>query len=171
MRHTLFLISAIVAFTAQSDEPKTSAPKIDIDQAIALAGVKPNPKVLYCRSAVLTSEPDRGLVWIVEYEIEQPSPPPADTLKLSRLVTWVYRVRIDMNGKDNGGYLAANYKANAPHNLSTGIPIPGKKGFCSTPYGNGAAASYIDVRGAQPGEIVQCPYTGLPLVVPQPSRD
>jgi len=45
-----------------------------------------------------------------------------------------------------------------------GIPVPGKKGFVTSPYS--ADSGYIDVRGFQPGTPVKDPYSGKIILTP-----
>lgn len=45
-----------------------------------------------------------------------------------------------------------------------GIPVPGKKGFVTSPYS--PESGYIDVRGFQPGTPVKDPYSGKIILAP-----
>jgi hypothetical protein len=45
-----------------------------------------------------------------------------------------------------------------------GIPVPGKKGFVTSPYS--PDTGYIDVRGFQPGTPVKDPYSGKIILTP-----
>jgi hypothetical protein len=45
-----------------------------------------------------------------------------------------------------------------------GIPVPGKKGFVTSPYS--PDSGYIDVRGFQPGTPVKDPYSGKIILTP-----
>jgi hypothetical protein len=45
-----------------------------------------------------------------------------------------------------------------------GIPVPGKKGFLTSPYS--PDSGYIDVRGFQPGTPVKDPYSGKIILTP-----
>ena len=45
-----------------------------------------------------------------------------------------------------------------------GIPVPGKKGFVTSPYA--PDSGYIDVRGFQPGTPVKDPYSGKIILTP-----
>jgi hypothetical protein len=45
-----------------------------------------------------------------------------------------------------------------------GIPVPGKKGFVTSPYS--PSSGYIDVRGFQPGTPVKDPYSGKIILAP-----
>jgi hypothetical protein len=48
--------------------------------------------------------------------------------------------------------------------LRYGIPVPGKKGFVTSPFS--PDSGYIDVRGFQPGTPVKDPYTGKIILTP-----
>jgi hypothetical protein len=50
-------------------------------------------------------------------------------------------------------------------NFPMGIVIPGKKGFCKSPYAQ--FADPVDIRGYAPGTPVRCPYTNKIFIVPQ----
>jgi hypothetical protein len=50
-------------------------------------------------------------------------------------------------------------------NFPMGIVIPGKKGFCKSPYAE--YAEPVDIRGYAPGTPVRCPYTNKIFIVPQ----
>ena len=45
-----------------------------------------------------------------------------------------------------------------------GVPVPGKKGFVTSPYS--PDSGYIDVRGFQPGTPVKDPYSGKIILTP-----
>jgi hypothetical protein len=45
-----------------------------------------------------------------------------------------------------------------------GMPVPGKKGFVTSPYS--PDSGYIDVRGFQPGTPVKDPYSGKIILTP-----
>jgi hypothetical protein len=48
--------------------------------------------------------------------------------------------------------------------LRYGVPVPGKKGFVTSPFS--PDAGYIDVRGFAPGTPVKDPYTGKVFLTP-----
>jgi hypothetical protein len=50
-------------------------------------------------------------------------------------------------------------------NFPMGIVIPGKPGFCKSPYAE--YAEPVDIRGYAPGTPVRCPYTNKIFIVPQ----
>jgi hypothetical protein len=43
-------------------------------------------------------------------------------------------------------------------------PVPGKPGFVTSPYAPNSG--YVDERGAPPGKMDTCPFTGKPFLVP-----
>ena len=48
--------------------------------------------------------------------------------------------------------------------LKYGTPVPGKKGFVTSPFSS--EAGYIDVRGFPPGTAVKDPYSGKIILTP-----
>ena len=59
---------------------------------------------------------------------------------------------------------APTQPANTAANIPYGKPVPGKRGFVTSPYD--AAAGMIDVRDIPPGTKVKDPYTGKVFLVP-----
>jgi len=51
-----------------------------------------------------------------------------------------------------------------PGNIPSGVPVPGKPGFITSPYA--FTGGYVDVRGVPSGSEVKCPYTGKLFLVP-----
>jgi hypothetical protein len=193
-RNILLVIFASLAFTARGDQSTTPTPTLGIDRAITIAmdQTKGDKDVLFVKSAILTNQADWGLVWVVEFEIVQPqfhSHGQAPTGAFDRafidknggiqmnasqlmhalesLITpWDLQVCVTMDGRTNSAYVA-QYKPGAAHYLQTAFPVPGKKGYCSSPYC--VSASYTNTHFLPGGEIIRCVYTELPFVIPESS--
>jgi hypothetical protein len=59
---------------------------------------------------------------------------------------------------------AARAVSKKGEDLRYGIPVPGKKGFVTSPFS--PDSGYIDVRGFAPGTPVKDPYTGKVFLAP-----
>ncbi len=59
---------------------------------------------------------------------------------------------------------AARAPSKKGEDLRYGTPVPGKKGFVTSPFS--PDAGYIDVRGFSPGTPVKDPYTGKVFLTP-----
>jgi hypothetical protein len=59
---------------------------------------------------------------------------------------------------------AARAVSKKGEDLRYGIPVPGKKGFVTSPFS--PDSGYIDVRGFAPGTPVKDPYTGKVFLTP-----
>jgi hypothetical protein len=59
---------------------------------------------------------------------------------------------------------AARASSKKGDDLRYGTPVPGKKGFVTSPFS--PDAGYIDVRGFSPGTPVKDPYTGKVFLTP-----
>jgi hypothetical protein len=65
----------------------------------------------------------------------------------------------------NGRNTRAAIKAGGSKNgLQYGTPVPGKKGFVTSPFS--PDAGYVDVRGFPPGTAVKDPYSGKIFLTP-----
>jgi hypothetical protein len=59
---------------------------------------------------------------------------------------------------------AARASSKKGDDLRYGTPVPGKKGFVTSPFS--PDAGYVDVRGFSPGTPVKDPYTGKVFLTP-----
>jgi hypothetical protein len=64
----------------------------------------------------------------------------------------------------NNTRMATRAASNKGDDFGYGTPVPGKKGFVTSPFS--PDAGYIDVRGFAPGTPVKDPYTGKVFLTP-----
>jgi hypothetical protein len=148
------------------EEPDASNPKIEIRQAVALAKqMIHSGQVVH--SAIYTLKPHWGHIWIVETDAPQPEALPKSEL-FNLITPPMFQVRIKTEkliAKNLiNSALVAHYKEGAAHELRYAQVVTGKPGFCVSPHAR--FSNYVDARLFEPGEIILCPYTGLPFLVP-----
>ena len=66
------------------------------------------------------------------------------------------------NGRNTRSAIRSNGSTKA--DLPYGTPVPGKKGFVTSPFA--PDSGYVDVRGFSPGTVVKDPYTGKTFLIP-----
>jgi hypothetical protein len=68
------------------------------------------------------------------------------------------------DGRNTRAAIAAQSKKSTSSDLPFGTPVPGKKGFVTSPFA--PASGYVDVRDFPPGTQVRDPYSGRIFLTP-----
>jgi hypothetical protein len=68
------------------------------------------------------------------------------------------------DGRNTRAAIAAHSKKSTSIDLPFGTPVPGKKGFVTSPFA--PASGYVDVRDFPPGTQVRDPYSGKIFLTP-----
>ena len=107
-------------------------------------------------------EPGWGVLWVFDFDTIPATQKTGD--HFTRQITdWTREARISPERRPNTQYVS-RYREDGPHDLPLGIPVPGKRGYCTSPHA--AFANMMDVRFFASGTIMRCSYTGLPFLVP-----
>lgn len=168
MKHLGFLgwLFASLVFVC----PAWAVDPLPLDEAEALALVRlslRNPRQPDSPSPTPSASqrvdvPGWGLLWVFDFDTIPATQKTGDSYT-RQITDWTREARINPERRPNIQYVS-RYRKNVPHDLPVGIPVPGKRGYCTSPHA--AFATMVDTRFFASGTIMRCPYTGLPFLVP-----